>query len=112
MSGLLSIPGRVAIVTGSSSGNGRAIALALASEGAYIVCSDLDPAVRAGGYENDLTPTHQLTASTGKAVFRKADASSEEDVKALVALAVSEYGRLDIIVNNAGIFCGLNNIVD
>ncbi|RMZ88920.1 hypothetical protein DV736_g3848, partial [Chaetothyriales sp. CBS 134916] len=113
MSGILSIPGRVAIVTGSSSGNGREIALALASEGAFVVCSDLNPAVRAGGYEENQVPTHELIVERkGKAVFQKADASREEDIKGLVELAVKEFGRLDIMVNNAGIFTGLATIVD
>lgn len=93
---MASIKGRVAIVTGSSSGNGRAIALALAAEGASVVCSDLDPTVKVGGYEKDPTPTHELIAKTGKAVFLKADASSEEAIKELVAVAVKEYGRLDM----------------
>lgn len=92
-----SIHGRVAVVTGSSSGNGRAIALALASEGAYLVCSDLTPEVRAGGYEKTLVPTHELISQQkGKAVFQKADTSSEEDVKALIAYAVQTYGRVDM----------------
>ncbi|KAE8137301.1 hypothetical protein BDV38DRAFT_293060 [Aspergillus pseudotamarii] len=112
MSGILDITGRVAIVTGSSSGNGRAIALA--SEGASVVCSDLTPEVRSGGYEQVQTPTHEEIQQTlkGKAIFQKADVSSEDDVKALVQLAAERYGRLDIMVNNAGIFCGLNNIVN
>ncbi|KIX03937.1 uncharacterized protein Z518_07490 [Rhinocladiella mackenziei CBS 650.93] len=110
---LSSISGRVAIVTGSSSGNGRAIALALASEGAYLVCSDLSPELRAGGYEKSQVPTHELIVQQkGKAIFQKADASSVDDVKGLVGLAVQTYGRLDIMVNNAGIFMGLANIMD
>jgi len=86
-------------VTGSSWGNGRAIALALASEGAPIVCSDLTSEIRAGGYEKDLTPTHDLIVQThgkGKAIFQRADASSEDDIKGLVDLAVKTYGRLDM----------------
>ncbi|OAP54925.1 hypothetical protein AYL99_10625 [Fonsecaea erecta] len=115
MPNILSIPGRIAIVTGSSSGNGRAIALALASEGASIVCSDLTTEIRAGGFEKDLTPTHDLIIQThgqGRAIFHRADASSEDDVRLLVDVAVKTYGRLDIMVNNAGIFTGLFNIVD
>ena len=76
---LHSIRGRVAIVTGSSSGNGRAIAIALAAAGASVVCSDLVPEVRAGGYENSAVPTHELISKTGMAMFKKADASSEQD---------------------------------
>ena len=92
-----SITGRVAVVTGSSSGNGRAIALTLASEGAYIVCSDLSPEVRAGGYETSQVPTHKVILQRNReSVFQKADVGSEEDVKSLVQVAVSTYGRLDM----------------
>jgi NAD(P)-dependent dehydrogenase (short-subunit alcohol dehydrogenase family) len=94
---IASIPGRVAIVTGSSSGNGRATAIALASEGAFLVCSDLTPELRAGGYEKDQTPTHEvILRNKGKAVFQKTDVSSEEDIKALVVFTVQTYGRLDM----------------
>ncbi|KIM95840.1 hypothetical protein OIDMADRAFT_59622 [Oidiodendron maius Zn] len=107
-----SLAGRVAIVTGSSSGVGRAIALALASEGACIVCSDVTPTLRAGGYETDIAPTHEVIARRGKAMFKYADVSSAEDVEALVEAAVAEYGRLDIMINNAGIFCGQNKVTE
>lgn len=105
---------KIAVVTGSSSGNGRAIALRLADDGASIVCSDLQPEARAGGYEDDSAiDTHDLIVKRGgSAVFVKADASSGADMSALVAAAVTEYGRLDVLVNNAGIFTGLATIVD
>ncbi|KAI0126185.1 putative oxidoreductase [Xylariales sp. AK1849] len=112
MSQILSLKGRVAIVTGSSSGLGRAIALALASEGASVVCSDLTTERNSDGYETETAPTHELIERTGKAIFRKADASSASDVEALVAAAVAQFGRLDIMVNNAGIFTGQNRIAD
>ncbi|TVY44461.1 putative oxidoreductase [Lachnellula occidentalis] len=112
MSGTLNLQSRVAIVTGSSSGAGRAIALALASEGASVVCSDLIPELRPGGYETETAPTHEVITRTGKAIFKRADASLPQDVEALVAAAVAEFGRLDIMVNNAGIFCGQNRIAD
>ncbi|KAF2027271.1 putative short chain dehydrogenase [Setomelanomma holmii] len=112
MSHILNLEGRVAIVTGSSSGVGRAIALALASEGASVICSDLTPDLRPGGYETETEPTHSLIAKTGKAIFKKTDVSSPQDVEALIASAVAEYGRLDILVNNAGIFCGQNKIAE
>ncbi|KAH8693054.1 putative short chain dehydrogenase [Talaromyces proteolyticus] len=112
MSGILSIKGRVAIVTGSSSGLGRAIALALASEGAIVVCSDITPVLRAGGYEADNAPTHEIIARTSKAIFKKADSSSAENMEALVEAAVATYGRLDIMVNNAGVFCGQHRVAE
>jgi NAD(P)-dependent dehydrogenase (short-subunit alcohol dehydrogenase family) len=83
-------------VTGSSSGVGRAIALALASEGASVVCSDLTPDLLQGGYETDTAPTHEVVARKGKAIFKKTDVSSPQQVDALVAAAVAEFGRLDM----------------
>ena len=68
---------KVAVVTGSSSGNGRAIALALAAEGASLVCSDIRREAREGGYEGDLlTPTDEvIRANGGKAEYVEADAA-------------------------------------
>jgi NAD(P)-dependent dehydrogenase (short-subunit alcohol dehydrogenase family) len=108
------LEGRVAVVTGSSSGNGRAIAVALAAEGASIVCSDIQQAAREGGYEHDINlPTHEaIRKAGGKAEFLKADAGKAADVEALVAAAVKSFGKLDVMVNNAGIFTGLHTILD
>jgi len=61
----------VAVVTGSSSGNGRAIALALAAEGACVVCSDIHREARQGGYETDADiATDDLIRQTGHAHHR------------------------------------------
>jgi NAD(P)-dependent dehydrogenase (short-subunit alcohol dehydrogenase family) len=105
---------KVAVVTGSSSGNGRAIALALAAEGAAVVCSDLRREAREGGYEGDiLTPTDDvIRANGGKAEYVETDAADYAAVESLVESAVSGFGRLDVMVNNAGIFTGLHTIVD
>jgi NAD(P)-dependent dehydrogenase (short-subunit alcohol dehydrogenase family) len=110
----MSLENKIAIVTGSSSGNGRAIALRLAADGATVVCSDLQPEARSGGYEEDSDVyTHDLIVKHGgRAIFVKADASSTADMTNLVDTAVAEYGRLDVIVNNAGIFTGLCTIID
>lgn len=110
----MSIDTKIAIVTGSSSGNGRAIALRLAADGAAVVCSDLGPDARPGGYEEDPeVPTHELIVKRGgRAIFVQANAADTGDMVALVDSAVSEYGRLDVMVNNAGIFTGLTTIVD
>jgi NAD(P)-dependent dehydrogenase (short-subunit alcohol dehydrogenase family) len=105
---------RVAIVTGSSSGNGRAIALALAAEGATVVCSDLRREAREGGYEPDIdrATDDAIRLAGGKAEFVEADAARYADVERLVTQTAAEFGRLDVMVNNAGIFTDLHTIVD
>ncbi|KAI0112389.1 NAD(P)-binding protein [Nemania sp. FL0031] len=96
--------GKVAIVTGSSSGLGRAISLAYSEEGAHIVCADLRPEARAY-VESELSiTTHDLIKKSGRrAIYIQTDVSSSEDVRRLAEKAVEEYGRIDILVNNAGI---------
>ncbi|MBF5043241.1 SDR family oxidoreductase [Aggregicoccus sp. 17bor-14] len=89
--------GKVAIVTGASSGLGRAIALRYALEGASLVLGDID---EDGGRETlALLPEPARARSR----FRRLDVTREEDCEAAVAEAVSVYGRLDILVANAGI---------
>jgi NAD(P)-dependent dehydrogenase (short-subunit alcohol dehydrogenase family) len=88
--------GKVALVTGASGGIGRASALAFAASGASVVVSDVNAD---GGAET----VALISAKGGKAVFQRCDVSNGADVKALVARAVSEYGRLDFALNNAGI---------
>jgi len=99
------MPGRleskVAIITGASSGIGRATSLTFAREGAVIVCGDLR---ENSLQESEVEPTHQLIQkSGGKAIFIKCDISKAHEVEALVQKAVQVYGKLDIMVNNAGI---------
>ena len=105
---------RVAIVTGASSGNGRAIAVRLAEDGFAVVCSDLREQARGDGYETDLeTPTHRvIERSGGSSRFFRADVSRLADVQALGDHAVSEFGRLDVMVNNAGIATPTATVVD
>jgi glucose 1-dehydrogenase len=93
------LAGRVAIVTGSSSGLGRAIAIRLAAEGARVVVSDVRGDPKEGG-----EPTEAVIAAAGGTGVRiPADVSRAEDVDALVTAAVGRFGRLDVMVNNAGI---------
>jgi NAD(P)-dependent dehydrogenase (short-subunit alcohol dehydrogenase family) len=87
---------KVAIVTGASSGIGRAIALAYAREGAKVVVSDVNAA---GGQET----VKLVQAQGGQAVFVAADVSRAADCQALADAAVQHFGRLDIACNNAGI---------
>lgn len=99
---------RVAVITGASSGIGRAISLAFASHGATVICSDLREEARIPGPSGDADSTQPSTVSAikeagGNAIFVKCDTTKAEEVKALVKTAVEKYGRLDIMVNNAGI---------
>ena len=108
------LEGKVAVVTGSSSGHGRAIALALAAEGATLVCSDLQKGASKRGYEPNLgDDTDDLIRKDGgKATFVQADVSKAGDLDAVAQAAIDTFGSLDIWVNNAGIFAGLSTIVD
>lgn len=105
---MLRLKDKVAIITGSSSGFGRAIALKFASEGARVVCSDIKREADIKGFEKDIgVPTDEVIRKAGgEAVFVKCDVTKLSEVKALVEGAVDKYGRIDIMVNNAGIYRG------
>ncbi|MFT3866415.1 MAG: glucose 1-dehydrogenase [Solirubrobacterales bacterium] len=87
---------KVAIVTGAGSGIGAATAGLLAEEGAAVVCSDLDP-------EACGKVAEAITAKGGRAIAVPADVADEAQVTALVEAAISSFGRVDILHNNAGI---------
>lgn len=89
------LSGKVAIVTGASSGIGRAAAVLFAAEGACVVVG----ARRQGELEEVVT---QIEAAGGKASALAGDVRSESYARALVQLAVERYGRLDVAFNNAG----------
>jgi hypothetical protein len=86
--------GRVAVVTGSGIGIGRSIAERFAREGCSVVVGDFNDEL---GSET----VARITAAGGKAVFQHVDCSKEPEIEALMARAVTEYGRLDHLVNNA-----------
>jgi len=90
------LKGKTAVVTGSTSGIGRAIALALAANGADIVLNNV---VEQGSEET----IQAIEALGARAIFIKADVSDAEQAKALVEKAAGEFGKIDILVNNAGI---------
>jgi NAD(P)-dependent dehydrogenase (short-subunit alcohol dehydrogenase family) len=110
-----SLLGKTAVITGSSSGFGRAIAGLFAKAGANVVCSDLSPKARTTGYESDAQiPTHEsISASYGTdSIFHSCDTSDSSQVEALIDAAAEKFGRIDIMVNNAGIFTGLKTILE
>ena len=99
------LDGRVAIVTGAGRGIGRSVATLLASQGVCVVVNDLGVAVDgSGGGSGPASETvQQISDAGGKAVANGADVSSFEQAEGLVSSAIEEFGRLDVLVNVAGI---------
>jgi glucose 1-dehydrogenase len=93
----MTLKGKSAIVTGGNSGIGKAIVLALAQAGANVVIDYVCDAQAAEDLER------QVAALGDKAVGVQADVSRVADLEALIAAAVSSFGRVDIMVNNAGV---------
>lgn len=90
------LEGKTAIVTGAASGLGRAIAKRYASEGANVVIADLDIA-------GAIAVAEELNGGGGKAIAQLTDVSSEASVDELAKIALSTFGNVDILVNNAAI---------
>jgi NAD(P)-dependent dehydrogenase (short-subunit alcohol dehydrogenase family) len=99
------LDGRVAIVTGAGRGIGRSVALLLAREGASVLVNDLGAELDGSG--SDEGPAQQVVTEIGdaggKAVASTADVSDHGAAEAMVAAAVGQFGRLDVLVNVAGI---------
>jgi len=96
------LAGKIAVVTGASSGIGRAIALEFAREGAIVMLADRTEVPVEGG-----EPTAELIAATGgRAQFVRTDVGRWDDVDGLVDATVSSHGRLDVMVNNAATYSG------
>jgi NAD(P)-dependent dehydrogenase (short-subunit alcohol dehydrogenase family) len=99
------LAGRVAIVTGAGRGIGRSVAMLLAREGASVVVNDLGAAVDGSGH--DAGPAQQvvteITDAGGKAIGNGADVSDHAAAEELIKAAIGEFGRLDVLVNVAGI---------
>jgi 3-oxoacyl-[acyl-carrier protein] reductase len=89
------LQGKITIVTGAASGFGKGIAQRFAAEGARVVASDLDA-------ENGERVVREIVEEGGDARFVQGDVSKDADVKRMVDFAISQYGGLDVVVNNAG----------
>ena len=87
------LEGRVAIVTGSARGIGRAIAIKLAAEGAAVVVADLDG-----------EGARKIAAELPNALAVRVDATSEQAVEAMVVQVLERFGKIDVLVNNVGAF--------
>ena len=90
------LKGKTAIITGSGRGIGRAIALAMAAQGANIVVNDVN-------MESADEVVAEIEAMGRQAIAVKADVTAEEQVLAMVEACINRFGKLDILVNNAGI---------
>ncbi|MCK9505754.1 SDR family NAD(P)-dependent oxidoreductase [Pseudomonas sp. MYb185] len=93
---------KVAVITGGGRGIGKAIVEAFVAEGARVVIGDIDP--QAAGLESRF--------GAERVVFKRADVTVESDIEALVTCAVERFGRLDIMVNNAGALGDQAAVVD
>ncbi len=98
------LEGKVAVITGAGSGIGAATARLFAAEGAAVVVADLN---EDGGKE-----VVRQCRDGGRATFVRADVTKEEDVQAMIAAARGEYGRVDVLFNNAGVGGAIGRIHD
>ena len=99
------VEGKVALVTGAGRGIGREIALLMARHGASVVVNDIGGSVDGTGA--DAGPAtevvEEITAHGGKAVVHAGSVAERRDAEAMVQLAIDAFGKIDIVVNNAGI---------
>src|SRR5690242_991727 len=96
MADILDLGGRPALVTGAGQGVGRQIALHLAAHNAGgVIVNDFV-------LERAETVAHEITAAGGKAIALQADVSNLDNVKAMVARGEKEFGKIGVLVNNAG----------
>ncbi len=96
---------KVCIVTGAGKGIGEAIAMRYGAEGAKVVVNDINA-------ENAEATTAAIIAAGGEAITAVADVSSEESVEAMFAAVMDTYGRVDVLVNNAGLISPMKHFLE
>ena len=111
---MAALTGRTAVVTGASSGIGRAVARRLAADGASVLVADLHRQPRGGPQEEggDEPTVDLIEAAGGETVFLRTDVCRASDMERAAHVAVTELGGLDIMVNNAGIWHGHRTILE
>jgi len=90
------LDGKICVITGAGSGQGRAAALRFAEEGARVVIAEVDTATGA-------SVADEIAAAGGAALFMQTDVSSEEDWRSVVTAAVDRFGGVDVLYNNAAV---------
>jgi 3-oxoacyl-[acyl-carrier protein] reductase len=94
-----SVEGKVALITGSGSGMGRATSYVFAEAGAKVVVSDIN--------EKQIEEvSSEINSSSGTCLKQILDVTNQENIKEVIANVIEEFGQLDILINNAGIFAG------
>ena len=96
------LQGKVAIVTGAATGIGAATAVLFAEEGARVIVADI-------GLDGARRTVSQASGNGGAAAAYRMDLSSVADITSFVEKVLEEYGRIDVLVNNAGLFSTLSN---
>ncbi len=91
----MNLNGKIALVTGSGKGIGKAIALKLSAEGATVIVNDVT--------DESAAVAREIVAAGRAALFLKGNVTSSAEINAVMEKVVADYGRIDILVNNAGI---------